>query len=119
MSHKSWRDRVPSLLLGAGIVAATCTASLAEASGWLVLLGPLVLAITFVLAAKLAAGRTGRSPDVFAATLSIAMSFALAGLILFLRGGHRVVEFIPIMGVAGWVSFLQRSGNRRTSCAGN
>ena len=108
----------PSLLVGAGILASTCAASLAESSGWLVLAGPLLLAAVVVAAAVLDARANGRSPDVFAAALSMGISFVLAGSILALHGGRQVVEFVPIMGAAGWTSLLSGRGNRRVSCTG-
>ena len=118
MSRNYWLALVPSLLVGVGIIASTCVASLAEASGWLVMAGPLLLAIALVGAVMLDSRMTGRSPDVLAAALLLGISFVLAGLILFLHGGDRVVEFIPIMGAAGWVTLLSRRGNRSASCSG-
>jgi hypothetical protein len=108
----------PSLLVGVGIIASTWVASLAEGSGWLVLVGPLLLAITLVGAAMLGSRAAGRSRDVFAAALLVGVSFVLAGLILAVHDGRHVTEFIPIMGAAGWVTLLPRRGNRRASCAG-
>jgi hypothetical protein len=116
MTRNHWLELGSSLLVGAGILASTWIASLAATSGWLVLVGPLLLAITFVSAVMLDSRTTGRSPDAYAAALLLGVSFVLAGLILVLRGGDHVVRFIPIMGAAGWVTLLPRSGNRRASC---
>jgi hypothetical protein len=118
MPRKRWLELGPSLLVGAGIVASTCVASLTVASGWLVLAGPLLLAIAFVGAVMLDSRTSGRSPNVYAAALLLGVSFVLASVILFLRGGDHVVEFIPIIGAAGWATLLPRRGNRRASCMG-
>ena len=118
MARKHWLELGPSLLVGAGILASTWVATLAEASGWLVLVGPLLLAIAYASAVMLDSRLSGRSPDVSAAAMLLGVSFVLAGLILFLHGGDHVVEFIPIMGAAGWVTLLPRRGNRRASCTG-
>ena len=108
----------PSLLVGVGIIASTCAASLAEASGWLVLAGPLLLAFVLVGAVLLGSRAAGRLPDMFAAAVLVGVSFVLASLILIVRGGSHVTEFIPIMGAAGWVTLLPRRGNRRALCTG-
>ena len=118
MTRKHWLELAPSLLVGAGIIASTWVASLAEASGWLVLAGPLLLAIALVGAVMLGSRAAGRSPSMFAAALLAGVSFVLASLILIVRGGSHVTEFIPIMGAAGWVTLLPRRGNRRASCTG-
>ncbi len=118
MMRKYWLELGPGLLVGVGIIASTCVASRAETSGWLVLAGPLLLAAVFVAAAMLDARATGRPPEMFAAALMVGISFVLAGVILVVRGGSHVTEFVPIMGAAGWVTLLPRRGNRRASCAG-
>jgi hypothetical protein len=118
MTRKHWLELAPSLLAGAGIFASTCVASLAMASGWLVLVGPLLLATVLVGVVMLESRTTGRSPDAYAAAVLLGVSFVLAGLILFLRGSDHVVEFIPIMGAAGWVTLLPRPAKHRTSCTG-
>src|SRR6266700_6265526 len=50
MTRKHWIDLSPSLVVGVGIIASTLVAVLAAESGWLVLAGPLLLALTVVSA---------------------------------------------------------------------
>ena len=104
----------PSLLVAVGIVVSTFIAVLAAESGWLVLAGPLLLALAVVGADVLDSRLRGKPSGPSAAALILGGAFVLAGLIV-VRDPTLVKTLIPIVGVAAWVVLL-RPANRPNAC---
>lgn len=117
MIQKYWLDLGPSLLVGGGVIVSTLIAVLAAQSGWLVLTGPLLLALTALSADAWASRRRGNSSRPSRPALLLGGAILLAGLIVTLRDPGLVKMLIPIIGGAAWVSILRRSGSRRKACA--
>jgi hypothetical protein len=118
MTRKYWPDLGPSLLVGAGIVAATFVAVLATESGWLVLAGPLLLALTVVGADVLGSRLRGKPSRPSWTVLFLGGSFLLAGVIVALRDPSLVKTLIPVVGVTAWPALLLRPGSPRKTCRG-
>lgn len=118
MTRRYWLDLGPSLLVGAGIVAAMFVAALAAESGWLVLAGPLLLALTVVGADVLGSRLRERSSRPSWTALFIGGSFLLAGLIVALRDPSLVKTLIPVIGVTAWPALMLRPGGSRKTCRG-
>jgi len=118
MTRKYWLDLGPSLLVGVGIIVSTLIAVLAAESRWLVLAGPLVLAMTVVSADVLDSRLKGESSGPSWAALLLGGSFLLAGLIVTLSDPSVVKTLIPVTGAAAWVSLLLRPERRRKKCWG-
>jgi hypothetical protein len=117
MTRKYWLKLGPSLLVGVGIIVSTLVAVLAAKSAWLVLAGPLLLALVVVIADVLASRLRGETSGPSAAALILGGSFLLAGLIVALRDPSLVKELIPIIGAGSWVTLLRRPDDRRTCAA--
>jgi hypothetical protein len=118
MTPKYWLDLSPSLLVGAGIVVATFIAVRAGESGWLVLGGPLLLALAVVGADALDSRLKGESSGPSWAAVILGVAFLLAGLIVARRDPSLVKTLIPIIGSAAWVTLLLRPEGRRKTCWG-
>jgi hypothetical protein len=117
MARKYWLDLGPSLLVGVGIVVATFVAALAAESGWLVLAGPLLLALAVVGADVLGSRLRGKSLRPSWTALLLGGSFLWAGLIVALRDPILVKTLIPVVGVTAWPA-LMRPGSPRKTCRG-
>ena len=118
MTRKYWLELGPSLLVAAGIVAATFVAVLAAKSGWLVLAGPLLLALTVVGADVLGSRLRGKSSRPSWTALLLGGSFLLAGVIVALRDPSLVKTLIPVIGVTTWPALMLRPGGPRKPCRG-
>jgi hypothetical protein len=118
MPRKYWLDLGPSLLVGAGIVVSTFIAVLAAESGWLVLAGPLLLALAVVSADVVDSRRRGKSSRPSWRALFLGGSFLWAGLIVALRDPSLVKTLLPVFGAAAWATLLLRPGNPRQTCRG-
>jgi uncharacterized membrane protein SirB2 len=116
MTRKYWPDLGPSLLVGIGIVVATFVSVLAAKSGWLVLAGPLVLALTVVGADVLGSRLRGKSSRPSWTALLVAGSFLLAGVIVALRDPILVKTLVPVIGTTAWMPLLLRPGSPRKAC---
>jgi protein-S-isoprenylcysteine O-methyltransferase Ste14 len=115
MTRKFWFDLGSSLLAGMGIIVATFVTKLAAGSGWLVLAGPLLLAIAFVGADMMNSRLRGKSLRPSPAVLIMGGAFLLAGAIV-IRDPNLVATLIPIIGVAAWVALLRPDDRRETRC---
>jgi hypothetical protein len=104
MTRKPWLDLSPSLLFAVGMVLATLISARAAEHRWLVLAGPLLLALAIVSADMLASRLRGRSSSPSWAVLLMGSSCLLASLIVTLRDPNLVKTFIPVIGIASWVS---------------
>ena len=116
MTRKSWLALGPSLVLAAGIVVSTLAAVLAAGSGWLVLAGPLLLALAVVGADVLDSRLRGRSSGPSPAALVLGGAFLLAGLIVALRDPALVKTLVLVLGPMSWFTLLLRPEGRRKPC---
>jgi hypothetical protein len=114
MRRKVWRDLSSSLLVAVGILVSTFVASRAAGSGWLVLTGPFLLALTIVGADALNARLRGESSGPSWAALLMAGSCLLAGLIVTLRDPAVVKTLMPIIGMAAYVTVLRPESGSKT-----
>lgn len=105
----------PSLLMAVGIVVSTFVAGLAAASGWLVLSGPLLLALMVVGADVLDSRLRGRRSWPSPAAAIVGGASVLAGLIV-VRDPNLVKTLIPLVGMAAWVVLL-RPSDRPGACS--
>jgi hypothetical protein len=119
MTRKAWLDLTPSLLVAVGIVLATFIAVRTAESGWLVLAGPLCLALSVVSADVVASRLRGKgSSGPSWPALLLGGSFLVAGWIVALRDPSLVKTLIPTLGVTAWATLLMRPENRRKACRG-
>lgn len=117
MTRNHWIDLGPGLVVGIAIVVSTWVTMRAAELGWLVLAGPLGLALGMVSADMLRARLKGKSARPSAAALLMGSTFLLAGLIAMLRDPGLVATLIPTTGSVAWVTiFLLRPEGRRTAC---
>ena len=116
MTRKYWLDLSPSLLLAGGIIVSTLLSALAARSGWLVLAGPLLLALTVVGADVLSSRLQGEPARPSGAALILGGAFLLAGSIVALRDPSLVKTLLPVVGAAAWVTILLRSEGGRKAC---
>jgi hypothetical protein len=116
MTRKSWRALGPSLVLAAGIVVSTLAALLAARSGWLVLAGPLLLALAVVGADVLDSRLRGRSSRPSRAAFLLGGAFLWAGLIVALRDPGLVKTLVLVLGPMSWVTLFLRAEGRRRPC---
>src|SRR2546427_12803440 len=102
MTRRHWLGLGPSLLIGIGIILATLIAVRAAESRWMVLAGPLLLALVVVSADVWDSRRRGESSGPSPAALFLGGACLLASLIVTLRDPNLVKSLIPVMGMAGW-----------------
>jgi len=116
MMRKNWLNLIPSLVVGVGIILSTFIAMLTADSGWLVLVGPLVLALAFVGADMLDSRQRGESLRPSPGALIVGSAVLLTGLIVTLRDPNLVRTLFPVIGPAIWVTLLLRPEGRRKVC---
>lgn len=114
----SYASITSSLVVGAAILASTGLAAHAAGSGWLVLAGPLLLAIAIVAADMLKSRLEGKAARPTSVALILTGAIVLAGSIVALRDPGLVVTLLPAIGAAGWIPLLRPAGTRRPRCAG-
>ena len=119
MNRRHRGELTPNLIVGGGIIAATVIAMLAATSGWLVLAGPLLLAVVVVSADLLGSRLRGESAGPSRAALCQGIVLLLAGLIVALRDPSLVKTLLPILGASAWVTLMPRLHDRRTTCRGS
>jgi hypothetical protein len=116
MTRKYWLGLVPSLIVAAGIIVATLVAVRAGLSGWLVMAGPVLLALSVVGASALDSWLRGASLAPSWAALILAGSCVLAALLVGSRDPGLVKTLMPILGVSGWIALPSRSESQRNPC---
>lgn len=112
MSRARLMDLVPSLILALGILASAGVASIVPASGWLVMAGPLVMALAMIAAGLVDWRLNGTYPGKLKVALILGAIFLLASSIVALRDPSRVSTLLPILG-AGAAFPLIASADRR------
>lgn len=115
MTQKHWADLGPSLVVGTGIIVSTLVAVLTAESGWLVLAGPLLMALTVVSADVLQSRLRGGSSGPSVAALLLGGAFLLAGVIVAFREPSLVATLIPVIGSSASITLL-RPGAGRKAC---
>jgi hypothetical protein len=113
MARKFWRDLSASMLVAVGILVSTFVAARVAGSGWLVLAGPLILALAVVGADVLNARLRGESSSPSWAVLLMGGACLLAGLIVAFRDPASVKAFMPIIGMAAYVTVLRPESGRK------
>ncbi len=86
------------IILAAGIVGSTVVAKLASDSRWLVLAGPLGMAIALLAVAAIDHRLYGASRARVWAALILGGAIVLAGLLVAQRDPARVARTLPILG---------------------
>jgi len=105
---------ITSLVVAAAILVSTWLAVQAAGSGWLVLAGPLLLAIAIVSAdtLKRRLDPAAAHPALVAFVLAIAV--LCSATIVALSDPTRVAVLLPVLGAGGWLPLLART---RARCA--
>ena len=116
MTRQSWFELGPGLIVGVGILVATFIAGRTAASGWLVLAGPLLLALAVVGADLLASRLRGEFRGPSWAALILAGTSLLAAAIVADRDPSLVKTLVAINGAGAWVPLLARPARRRKRC---
>ena len=116
MSRKSVLNLTPSLLLGVAIIASTWLTSITAGSGWLVLSGPLLLAVNTLVADVLSLRLHGRrgGPTLPAYVVAAAMLFS--GWLLATPDAAQLKAFMPMLGIIAWVTLLIHPVQREVRC---
>jgi hypothetical protein len=118
MSRKFWIDLTSSLVVAMAIILATALASLAGESRWLVMSGPLLLALALVCSDVLDSGLRGPLSRPSWAALILGAAVFLACLLVSFRDPCLVKSFLPWVGIAGWITLFSRPESRRKACWG-
>lgn len=117
MTRKPWIHLVPAVLLALGVILATAVSVWAADSQWLVLTGPLVLALA-LLGADALTSRLRGEPFV-PSWLGLVMGavFLGASLIVALADPTRVALLIPVLGAGcAGTMFALNAEVQRTAC---
>jgi hypothetical protein len=114
MTRKFWFELGSSLVVGTGIILATLVTKRAAGYGWLVLAGPLLLALALVGSDVLNSRLRGKSSRPSPAALILGAAFLIAGAIV--RDPNSVATLIPIVGMAAWVVLVLPESRRNTCC---
>ena len=112
-----WRWIGP-IILASGIICSTVAANLASDSRWLVLAGPLGMAITLLAVAAIDHRWYGASRARVVAALILGGAIVLAGLIVAQRDPSRVARSLPIFGGVSAVLIGANLGQGRSKRLG-
>jgi len=116
VARKSRTQFIPYIAIAAGIIAATAIAKHTSDLGWLVMAGPLLLALLTVGADVLAFRLRGAKRGPSARTLLLMMAFVAACGILALGDPTQVATMIPILGAGAALTIPGRSRDKRHAC---
>ena len=117
MIKQFWFELSPSLVLAFGILLATQASVLAAPSGALVLVGPVLLGLSVVVADIIAGRLRGHSFVPKPEALIMAGTFVLASAILLPNGARFIQEMIPAMGITAFLTNRQWTHGRAANCA--
>ncbi len=92
------RNWISPIILSTGIIGSTVVAKLASESRWLVLPGPLVMALSLVVVCVVDHRLHGGSRARTWAALILGAAFVLAGFIVVQRDPASVAKNLPIFG---------------------
>ena len=106
----------PSMVLALGILLATQASVMAAQSGFLVLIGPVLLGLSVLIADSIAGRLMGKSLKPAPAALILAGTFILAGAILLPSGARFIQEMIPVLGITAMLSSRQWTHARADNC---
>jgi len=109
---------VPSILAALGIILASAIAVRTSDSKWLVMAGPLLLAVILLGADILAFRTQGKKRGPSIPTVVFSMAFLAACAIVSFGNPAQVPMMIPILGAGGAFIIPMRSQNRYKACQG-
>lgn len=118
MMRKFWIDLSSSLLVGLAIILATFLAVRGAEARWLVMIGPLVLALGLVCADVLDSRLEGPLSRPSWTALVLSGSVVLGSWLVGLRDPYLVKSLIPCIGIVGWITLFLRPESRRKACLG-
>jgi hypothetical protein len=101
-----------------GIILATFLAARAGESHWLVITGPLVLALALVCSDVLDSRLQGPFSPPSRAALILGTSVPLGSWLVSLRDPTLLKWFLPSIGIAAWLALFLRPESRRKPCWG-
>jgi len=104
-----------SLFLAAGIILSTIIATLTSEWGWLVLAGPLVMALTLVGVSLYGRRRRWLRSGVVLLALFLGGTFLLASAVVAATNPGHVETLMPILG-GGTAGFIITSLTRESNC---
>lgn len=113
MTRKHWIDLGSGLIVGAGILASTLLAFLTAESGWLVLIGPLVLALAVVTADLLGSRPMSGPRRPSRPALFMGGSMLFAAVIVAARDPALVKTLVPALAAPAWVTLVWRPQGQR------
>jgi hypothetical protein len=119
MNNVRMDEIAPSLSVGIGIVASTWIAKIAVASGWLVLIAPLLLMFSILAGDALGARLRGQPTRPSSAAMILGGAIVLASMILAPHTDGRIAVSLPVVGMAAWTTLLMRRGDMRAPCLSN
>ena len=112
------RKETPSLLVAAGIIVAQFVTKHGATEGWLVLAGPTMLGLAFVVGDAMQARWRGGVLRPSAGAWIVGVASVLSGAILASMDPVLVQTQIAALGAAGWCALVLRAEGRRGICAG-
>jgi len=115
---KSWARLIPAIAVAVAILVGTAIAKRTSDSRWLVMAGPLLLALVAVGADVLAFRLQGEKRGPSTPTLLLVMAFVAACGILALGDPTQVATMIPILGAGAAVTISARSMGKQRVCRG-
>lgn len=107
-----------SLPLAAGIILSTIIAVLTSESGWLVLTGPLVMALTLVGVSLYGRRQRWMRSNVVLLALFLGFTFLMASAIVAMTNPGRVATLMPILG-GGTAGFIITGLTNESDCTAN
>ena len=120
MSRNRLMDLVPSIILALGMLASSGVAVITSASGWLVMAGPLVMALAMAGAGLVDYRLSGAYPGTLRVALILGAAILLAGAIVAGRDPGRVATLLPILGSSASIPLIMSAARwtreRRAGC---
>lgn len=116
MMRKFWIDLSSSLLVALAIIFGTFLAARGGEARWLVMIGPLVLALGLICADVLDSRLEGPRSRPSWTALILSGCVVLACWLVGFRDPYLVKSFIPCVGIVGWITLFLRPESRRKVC---
>jgi hypothetical protein len=114
---RNWVSLSPAFVMALAILVSTAIAKRTSHSTWLVLTGPLLLALAIVAADVLASSLRGKYSGPSWGALIVGTALLAACVILAVRDPARVLAMIPVLGGAcAVVVLVSGAAERRKAC---